>query len=85
MAVIKYKDLRTTLNRGGAVFVRQSGSHRVWEFEVDGSPRSYVIPAHNDGSEVSETYIRRLRQLWRLSVAHGVSDEDFFAGNWPAR
>jgi predicted RNA binding protein YcfA (HicA-like mRNA interferase family) len=81
LGILKYRELASILRRGGAVLVRQEGSHRLWQY----AGITECIPAHNDGSDVAPVYINRLRTAWSLRAKDGVSDQDFMAGNWGSR
>lgn len=83
--ILSYRDAARIFTKGGAVFVRQSGSHRIWKLSVCGVQIDVTVPAHQDGDDVLPCYISKARRRWRLTVADGVSDQDFYAGNWPKR
>jgi predicted RNA binding protein YcfA (HicA-like mRNA interferase family) len=84
IGVLKYRELRRILERGGAVLRRQIGSHRIWAYRSAESDTevSFTIPAHDDGADVRPRYIRLLRIAWKLDPEHGVSDEAFLESRW---
>jgi predicted RNA binding protein YcfA (HicA-like mRNA interferase family) len=84
IGILKYRELQRILERGGAIFRRQVGSHRIWAYQPAGSSEevSFTIPAHDGGSDVRPRYIRLLRVAWKLDPEHGVSDEEFLESRW---
>ena len=79
--VLKYRELHTLLTRCGAREVRQRGSHVIWEY----SGVFAVFTPHGGGEDVPRNEIRRARNAWKLRPEDGVSDDQFFNGDWGAR
>lgn len=75
---IRYAKLRRALLRGGANEGAINGSHHNWNYR--GIAQS--IPVHHN--QVKASYVRRLRQSWGLTREDGVSDTDFWNGDWGA-
>ena len=47
---------------------RGKGSHRmIYHPDVFGSPASYPIPAHDDGSEINPVYLKGLVRRFNLA------------------
>jgi predicted RNA binding protein YcfA (HicA-like mRNA interferase family) len=74
---IPYRDIKRALERGGAIHISTNGSHFIWKYK-DKLPFAVVV--HKN--EVKAPYIKRLRRQWALTVSDGVSDDDFWNGNW---
>jgi hypothetical protein len=73
---IRYRKIKRALDRGGAELTSINGSHFNWTYKG----RPFTIVVHSN--EVKAPYIRRLREFWSLTVADGVSDRDFWNGDW---
>jgi predicted RNA binding protein YcfA (HicA-like mRNA interferase family) len=78
LPILKYRELAALMRSGGAVFVRQDGSHRVWTFR----DIPYPVAAHDDGSDVARRTLADIRAKWGLRREDGVSDDDFMKGRW---
>ncbi|MCA8910182.1 MAG: hypothetical protein KDB82_00635 [Planctomycetes bacterium] len=73
---IRYAKLKRALLRGGAEEGSINGSHHNWRYK--GMNQS--IPVHRN--LVKARYVVRLRKAWKLRSEDGVSDKDFWNGNW---
>lgn len=73
---IRYAKIRRALLRGGATEGSVNGSHHNWSYRSQGQS----LPVHHN--QVKAVYIKRLRQAWKLRPSDGVSDSDFWDGNW---
>lgn len=55
---------------------RGKGSHTMFFRRVGGSVFSYPIPTHRP--EVNDSYVKGVRKKFKLTLADGVSDQEFF-------
>lgn len=83
--VRKYHEWESLFRRCGVRFLRQRGSHSYWGRMVGGVEINTDIVAHGPGSDVLPCYIIKARRVWKLTKEDGVSDTDFYSGNWPSR
>lgn len=74
---IRYATLRRALLRGEAVERSINSSHHNWIYRQ----MLQTIPVHS--GLVKARYVTRLRKAWGLTRQDGVSDDDFWEGNWP--
>ncbi len=74
---IAYSKVERASRRGGATCRNSGGSPFIWTYKS----LSMSIPVHKNKVKVG--YVNRARKLWYLLEKDGVSDKDFWAGNWP--
>lgn len=73
---IRYAKIKRALSRGGATALNINGSHHNWAYRGI----VFAIPVHRN--LVKARYVKLLRKAWSLSPADGVSDKDFWNGDW---
>ncbi|MFH0753834.1 MAG: type II toxin-antitoxin system HicA family toxin, partial [Candidatus Omnitrophota bacterium] len=67
---LKYRDLRKILRRFDVIedVARGKGSHRIFfRIDIDGNKTSFPIPCHNEGYEIHAYFVRRIREVFRIT------------------
>lgn len=85
LPIQSYRKWAKIFRKAGARFVRFDGkNHQVWAYLPKGAAleATVSIPAHSEGADVLDIYIREARRIWRLREVDGVSDHDFLQGRW---
>jgi hypothetical protein len=75
---IRYAKVRRALLRGVATEGNINGSHHNWTYRN----QNQTLPVHRN--LVKAVYVKRLRHAWKLTAKDGVSDKDFWNGDWGA-
>jgi len=75
---IKLRELRKIMSHFGVSEdpARGKGGHTLFYKEFDDGTFSYPVPTRKD---VLPCYVKGCRKKFRLTVEHGVSDEEFFS------
>ncbi|MEE9312019.1 MAG: type II toxin-antitoxin system HicA family toxin [Planctomycetota bacterium] len=73
---IPFRKVKRAFSRGGAEHINTNGSHFVWVY----LEQEVVIVVHKN--QVKSYYINDARKQWALTRYDGVSDKDFWDGNW---
>ncbi len=85
LPILKYRQWAKVFRKAGATYLGRDGlGHHVWVFTPKNSttPVMAGIPAHSDGDDVLDVYIKQARKYWKLTKMDGVSDHDFMSGKW---
>lgn len=75
---IKLRELRKIMGHFGVSedTSRGKGGHTLFYKKLDDGTFSYPVPTENN---VLPCYVKACRKKFRLTIEHGVSDEEFFA------
>jgi predicted RNA binding protein YcfA (HicA-like mRNA interferase family) len=72
---LSFQKLTRILCRYGVSVSRQRGSHVVFSKRFPEGEFSYPVPKRKD---VMVCYVQGCRRKFRLTLAHGVTDEEFY-------
>jgi predicted RNA binding protein YcfA (HicA-like mRNA interferase family) len=72
---LSFQKLTRILARYGVIAARQRGSHVVFSKQFPEGVFSYPVPKRKD---VMVCYVQGCRRKFRLTPAHGITDEEFY-------